>query len=231
MKTNQLMKVLIGSGSFEIEHKTQLGNLRQVWELGNAYRTQRGKDAKDFKTYLQSKGLREYVIELEKKLDLNVSLSWGESKTKSGGKAASITHSDLFKVTKGKYSTTWAHLYILIDAAMHLDPRFKLDVIDTFVHGKLLQHRDESGDAYKAMNIALDIAFPINNEKQCVARYVALADAIGQYLGIKRGEWNQASYEQLEARTKIEFNLTVILRNGFASSFDQIVKSVPGILG
>ena len=64
--------------------------------------------------------------------------------------------SSLFVTKRGKGGGTWAHLYILLDAATFLDPDFKYQVYKTFVEGKLLQHRDESGDRYKPFNMAID---------------------------------------------------------------------------
>lgn len=236
MKTNQLLTVNIGPGKFDIEHKTKLGDLKQVWDLGNLYRKQRGLNGKDLKAYLQSKSTREFIIEIERKMNLPVSPLWSDVVVQEGKKGASITSSKLFRTTKGRYSSIYAHLYILIDAAMCLDPKFKLDVIEVFVEGKLLRHRDESGDAYKAMNIALDIAMPLNDKQREIARYMALANAIADHLKLPkpikgRSRWNEASYDQLEARSKIEEFLTALLRNGFAKDFSQILSSVPNILG
>ena len=232
MKTNQLMNVSVGNaGQFQIEHKTQMGNLKQVWEIGNSYRRNRNLPAKDMKSWLRSKDLGEYVEALERSI---LGASEIDLTTNAAGTTISLAkQSELMQTRRGVNGGTWAHLYILLEAATYLDPDFKVQVYRTFVEGKLLQHRDESGDAYKAMNIAMDIAFPEQNEKARVARYITLANTIADYLDVPKGKgrWNKASYEQLEKRTKIEESLTIILRNGFARDFQQILTSIPNILG
>ena len=48
MKTNQMLTVNFGGHSMSIEHKTGMGNLTELWGIGNAYRAQRGLEPLDY---------------------------------------------------------------------------------------------------------------------------------------------------------------------------------------
>ena len=43
MKTNQLMSIAFSSGDVEAFHKTEMGNLTQLWNVGNAIRMSGGQ--------------------------------------------------------------------------------------------------------------------------------------------------------------------------------------------
>lgn len=225
MKTNQLMDVAIGTDRIQIEHKSQMGNLKQVWEIGNTYRRAKGLAPKDMHAWLKSRDLMEYVMELEIKM-------FGESNIQLGEQRESAANqTSLVETRRGKHGGTWAHLYILIDAATYLDPKFKVEVYQTFIEGKILQHRDESGDAYIAMNIALDLTIPEVDRKARVTRYRMLANSIADAVGVPEGEkrWNRASYEQLEKRTKLEASVTMVLRIDIIKDFDHLLQTIPNL--
>ncbi len=44
MKTDQLMSVSFPNGTIDIFHKSQMGNLKQVFILGNKYRLDQGQE-------------------------------------------------------------------------------------------------------------------------------------------------------------------------------------------
>ena len=77
-----------------------------------------------------------------------------------GTTLAKTIESPLITTKRGKGGGTWAHLYILLDAAARLDPQFKHKMYKTFVEGKLLQWRDDGGDEFINLNIAIDAYLP-----------------------------------------------------------------------
>jgi len=99
--------------------------------------------------------------------------------------------------------------------------------VKQFIRDALLKHHNESLDTYKAMKLALDVAFPESEATKRITRYILLTNAIRVHLKVGCGKWGTASREQLDARTKIESGLTVILRSGFVKDFKQTVSLVP----
>ena len=51
---------------------------------------------------------------------------------------------------------TWLNLYLLLDLAEWLDIDLWYEVKKTFVEGKILEYRDNGGEAFKALNDAID---------------------------------------------------------------------------
>jgi len=65
MKTNQMLTVNFGGHSMSIEHKTGMGNLTELWGIGNAYRAQRGLEPLDLKNWLRRPQTEEFVRVVE----------------------------------------------------------------------------------------------------------------------------------------------------------------------
>jgi len=128
------------------------------------------------------------------------------------------------KTKRGRYAGTWANIYILIDAAMKLDPAFKVRVVDTFIKGKILEYRDQSGDGYKALCAVMDDAGMIKDKWD----YSTIAQAIAfNVLGTRQRElWNLASKEQLAERDRLEGNLTFAVKNGYITTVVQVIKAI-----
>ena len=237
---NQTLTVRIGHNVFDIEHQTMMGNLNEFWECGNAYRIQKGLPPKLLDNWLRSADTAEYIAEVEKKL-LGKSItsnSVGNTELEISdykGKIVSVTKtSPLFKTRRGRYGGTWAHLYILIDAATYLDPAFKLAVYETFIEGKLLQRRDEGGENFKAVNIAIDAYLPDREGKDNKFLYINLANLIADKFGLPEVEkgknrWNDATLHQTEARAKIEETLTIMLRTGLVKDWDHLKTLVAAL--
>jgi hypothetical protein len=82
MKTNQMMEVRLGKfGVVSIWHKTQMGKLNDVLEIGNAIRESKGLKPKKLDTYLQSVNTWELILKVYNEMlnDGFVSLNSKES--------------------------------------------------------------------------------------------------------------------------------------------------------
>lgn len=142
--------------------------------------------------------------------------------------------SRLFKTRRGRYGGTWTHLYVLIDAAAYLDPDFKVQVYKTFIEGKLLQRRDEGGENFKAVNIAIDAYLPGRDGKDNQFLFINLANLIADKFGLPEVEkgknrWNDATLHQTEARAKIEETLTIMLRTRLVKDWDHLKTLVDAL--
>ena len=66
---------------------------------------------------------------------------------------------------QGRNGGTWAHLYILLDAAAKMDAGFKVQMYHTVVTSQILQWRDDGGDAFIGLNAAMDAYLPEREDK------------------------------------------------------------------
>jgi hypothetical protein len=227
---NQRMTVTIGHNVFNIDHKTMMGNLNQFWDCGNAYRIEKGLPAKHLDNWLRSSETAEYVAAVEEKITGLKTLIIRDYENRKGIVESVTKTSSLFVTKRGKGGGTWAHLYILLDAATYLDPHFKVDVYKTFVEGKLLQHRDESGDRYKPFNMAID-QLPDRVGKDNKWLYVHAANALASRLGLPTKEkgvnrWNEADAHQLSARADAEKMLTSMVQFGVVRDWEHLKELI-----
>ena len=193
-------------------------------------------DSTDYKNPLESDSSKSAVTADYKNDGSGEILNLPSRHIKAGGRLAeSITKtSPLFKTKRGKGGGTWAHLYILLDAATFLDPDFKYQVYKTFVEGKILQYRDESGDRYKPFNMAID-QLPDRVGKDNKWLYVHAANLLAERIGLPAvsempvddkgkhlNRWNAATAHQLSARADAEKMLTGMVQFGLVRDWEHL---------
>lgn len=227
MKTNQLMQVAIAEHVLPIEHKTMMGSLTDVWKIGNAYRTKRGLPELDLNNWLRSPETLEYVRVVEQ--DLNVKCV--DSTPLEIRKSALVKNltSPLITTKRGKGGGTWAHLYILLDAAARLDPNFKHQMYKTFVEGRILQWREDGGDEFLNLNIAIDAYLPEREGKDNTGIFIQVAKQLKAKILNPDDTWNTASFPQLEKRAKLEKDLCNYLRLGMVRNYDHLKELIAKI--
>lgn len=227
MKTNQVMRVTIGEHTLPIGHKNMMGSLTEVWKIGNAYRTKRGLPELDLNNWLRSPETLEYVRVVEE--DLNVKcVDSTPLEIRNSALVKNLT-SPLITTKRGKGGGTWAHLYILLDAAARLDPQFKHKMYKTFVEGKLLQWRDDGGDEFINLNIAIDAYLPERDGMDNVNVFIYVAKQLKAKILSPYDTWNTASLPQLEKRAMLEKDLCNYLRLGMIRNYDHLKEVIAKI--
>ncbi len=227
MKTNQVMRVTIGEHTLPIGHKNMMGSLTEVWKIGNAYRTKRGLPELDLSNWLRSPETLEYVKVVED--DLNFKSVASTDLSSKGTTLAKTIDSPLIVAKSGKGGGTWAHLYILLDAAARLDPQFKHKMYKTFVEGKLLQWRDDGGDEFINLNIAIDAYLPERDGMDNVNVFIYVAKQLKAKILSPYDTWNTASLPQLEKRARLEKDLCNYLRLGMIRNYDHLKEVIAKI--
>lgn len=227
MKTNQLMQVAIAEHVLPIEHKTMMGSLTDVWKIGNAYRTKRGLPELDLSNWLRSPETLEYVRVVEQ--DLKVKSVASTDLSSKGTTLAKTIQSPLIITKRGKGGGTWAHLYILLDAAARLDPNFKHQMYKTFVEGRILQWREDGGDEFINLNIAIDAYLPEREGKDNTGIFIQVAKQLKAKILNPDDTWNTASFPQLEKRAKLEKDLCNYLRLGMVRNYDHLKELIAKI--
>jgi hypothetical protein len=229
MKTNQLMQVAIGDFRLPIEHKTMMGSLTELWNYGNSIRLSKGLGALDLSNYLRQSETLEFLQVVETKVNSEyVKPTDFEIVEREGQNRYELVGPKLTCVTtkRGKGGGTWAHLYVLLDAASRLDANFKFMVYDTFVNHKILQWRDDSGDEFKNLNIAIDAYLTDRQGKDNHWLYVNSAKMLKAKIKPDGDTWNTANYDQLERRTKLESKLVDFLKMGLVRDWDHLKEVI-----
>lgn len=125
---NQTMLLDFDGKSLPIEHKTKIGSLTDLWAIGNSIRASKGLSEMNMGNYLQSPETLELVEAIERKYGIFKPVDY--IPLKKEGRVETIK-SDLIQTKRGKYGGgTWAHKFILLDAAHRFGVEFRLLVYE-----------------------------------------------------------------------------------------------------
>lgn len=205
---NTLLTVHFSKGTIAVWHQTLMGNLADVFQVGNSFRASEGKPAVMMAAWIQRQDVVEYVNFLSTQLG-----------------------TPALERRKGKNGGTYAHLKIMIDAAASLSPQFKDEIYNAFITMNLAGIRDESGEAFKDLNEAFRIvADTILGKPAHKGHYIQIAKQIRHCVERKSGlalvDWNCASPHQLQTRARIEDNLAVMLRLGVVRDWEHLKELI-----
>jgi hypothetical protein len=218
MKTNQLLKVSLPQGILEIFHKTAMGNLTNLFTAGNI---QRGKE--DLRPIRMSQFL---------KYDAT------QNFIKIAAKKLQISESEILKQEgRGRNAKTYAQLHFLVYCAEKLSINFHFDVIDIFINNNILKIRDDGGNAFKNLNLAIDNYLPGRQDKnsnkgiyiQCAT---LLRDKVfyeGNIDYPKDGLiWNSeyATYDKMELRDEYENKLITLLQMDVVKDYEHLKQLI-----
>lgn len=126
----------------------------------------------------------------------------------------------------GKGGGTHVHLMLMLDAAAWLDADFKVEMYDTFINNKILQWRDDSGEEFKNLNVAIDAYLPDRIGKDNKGCYIQTAKLLKAKIAPDGDDWNTATYNQLELRSKIETKLVDILKIGLVRDWNHFKEVI-----
>ena len=222
LKTNQKMLVAIGGYSQQIEHLTMMGNLNSLFDYGNEKKKKKGISPLDMQSWLSTSSVNEFILSLEKKYN-NTSRILIES---SPGRYKIQGDVQWIRKKRGKGGGTWAHLFLLLKAAAWLDYDFELQVYETFVTSKILQWRDDSGEEFKNLNVAIDAYLPDRIGRDNKGCYIQTAKMLKAKIAPDGDDWNTATYNQLELRSKIETKLVDILKIGLVKDWNHFKEVI-----
>jgi len=229
MKTNQLMQVTIGSYSQPIEHKTMMGHLNALWDYGNGLRATKGLTPLQMKDWLMSTQTRELVEALDRKYSEPNSGISTITKVDPRGRSSLVDltkNTSFIKTKRGTGGGTWVHLYLMLDAAAWLDADFKLQLYDTFINNKILQWREDSGDEFINLNIAIDAYLPEREGKENTGIFIQVAKQLKAKILNGEEVWNTATFSQLEKRAKIEKDLCNFLKLGMIKNYEHLKEVI-----
>lgn len=189
MKTNQILtsRELMG---IVVRQRTKDGffNIMDLLRAGNLWRLQNGLGDTNLKNYNKTRGVKEFMQELKNKEGKEVWIEGKRGRKKQGDETAGV----------------WVHPLIMIDFALWLNPRLKVETY-SWIMDFLVKYRRDSGDSYKRMCGAL---FQYSTDRVNFHKNIAkLAKIIKAECGLGEEEWNRASEEQLKKRDRIQDNI------------------------
>ena len=265
LKTNQMMKVQIGNfGIIEIGHKTEMGRVSQVIEMGNKRRKENGLKPKLLDHILNKSEFWEFIIARNTLFYQNFnSLKLRELKnvdrmgfmpykiTKQLSIKSDFTILDnyqdlvgqiqyselikkfphLIKSKRGRNGGTWAELYILLKIASMLDKDLEVAIYDVFIKSQILQYRDNGGDSFKKLNLAIKKYIPSSSGNN-QGRFIQIAKLLREKLEIT----NTKGYNEIEhnleiqkRRDEIEKNLIFSLQSKLITSYKQLKNVIENL--
>lgn len=192
-------------GEIEVFHKTAMGDLTQLWRVGNASRASEGKRPPNITHFLNSKSTQEFI-------DI--------CKEENHGNPV------IEKTGKGKNARTYASVHFLIYAAEYLSARFHYQVIDVFVNQKILEYRDSGGDKFKALNMVIDNKLPGREGKSNKGIYIQVAKMLRDKCELGDRSWNTATADELRQRDSLEQKIADILDLNLVKDWDHLKELI-----
>lgn len=213
MKTDQLMTVSLMSGEFQIYHNSAMGDLSELFKLGNTQRMIEGKTSINLSQFLKQERTLEFidVVCQERALEKE------EVVQKKG---------------RGKNSRFYAQLHFLIYSAEALSPAFHYWLIDLFISEQILTIRDRGGNDFKALNALIDTKIPERVGKNNMGLYIHTAKILkgkifsnvdlSNYTG-RNNIWNSkhATPQALNKRDHYEQKMMTLLEMGVVHNWEQ----------
>ncbi len=235
MDTNQDMLVKIGNGNIRIGHLTQMGNLNDIFKMGNEYRISDNKKKKTIEQFLSLPDTWEFILEVEQQQNPNRRHDDLEISTKDNGKKVKygevIKKFSVIKSQRGgkpENRGVWANLHILLKGAMYLSPKLEYEIIDVFLNSKILFFRDLGGDNFKEFNKIID-TLPDRADKNNNGVYIQVSLLIRKKLEILDTKgYNRERHNAIIQKKRSEYlsNLTSMVKVGLITSYPQLKEVI-----
>ena len=204
------MTVCFPQGDLHINHKSMMGSLTDLFNIGNKMRVMEDKGVANMTLFINSASTQEFIrIICEEQ--------------------ACHPDSVITRTGRGKSSRTEASLHLLIYAAEYLSTRFHYQIIDTFITGRLLQLRNDGGDEFGMLNRAIDRYLPGREGKASnQGCYINIAKIIRRRCNLVKPEndetWNQsiANKDAQLARYEMQHKLVNLLELGLVRDWEHL---------
>jgi len=123
-------------------------------------------------------------------------------------------------------------LYLLLKIASMLDKQLEVQIYEIFIEGKILEHRDAGGEAFKKLNKAIDTLpdrQPHLKPKGNKGVYINVAKMIREKLDIIETKgYNKDEHDRLIQEKREEYinKLVMLIEMGFVTSYPQLKETI-----
>jgi hypothetical protein len=181
MKTEVYLERKLLNGIIRQSNITEFFSINDLLLIGNKWRISNDMKLFNYDSWYNSSATQEFLTELKSQ--------FGE----------------VIKSKRGKTGERWAHPFVIIDIALNIDPKLKVEMYK-WLYDELLKYRNNSGDSYKKMCGAL---YENCNNKSNFHRGVTItAKLIQDACNVK--DWQSANEQQLKLRDKIHENIALL---------------------
>lgn len=181
MITEVFLKRPLLGGEIRQSNQTEFFSVNDLLLIGNKWRITNDMKLFNYDSWYNSSATQEFLTELKSQ--------FGE----------------VIKSKRGKTGERWAHPFVIIDLALNIDPKLKVEMYK-WLYDELLKHRNNSGDSYKKMCGAL---FENCSNKSIFHRGISkTADMIKE--ACKVHDWETATEDQLKLRDRIHNNIALL---------------------
>lgn len=215
MKTNQ--NLIRKMGDFEVVQRTKDGMFNGTLLLKQWNSVEGNADLRIEKFLNQAK-TKQFIDELVRNIQCdnqpipeNQVIKRSNARTTSNGKRIA--------------GEVWMHPYIFIDFAMWLNPAFKVKVLK-FVYDELIKYRNEAGDAYREMSVAIGSIVSKTFMPQAMSKTAKAINVIvyGEHESEIRNK--QASEEKARELMDLEKKITMLINDGYIKSFEGLMNQL-----
>lgn len=182
MKTGVLMQRKIFDEIINQDSKNNFFSITDLVRAGNKWRVKNGMEPFYFNRWVQNKSVKEFILELEKKINKKPLISG-----------------------RGRGNHSWAHPFLFIDIALSISPELKINVYE-WIFDELIKYRNDSGDSYKKMAGALFLNCRVKSNFS--REIIVIAEEIKNACGVF--DWQTANESQLKLRDKIHENISLL---------------------
>lgn len=204
--SNYIMHINLFGAEVRCETESRLVSINDLVVAGNRWRALNSLPQKNMQDLLSTSSFNDFKNAVAKKLGVPVD---------------SLMHS-----VKGRNGRTMGHLFLAIYIAEQISPEFHVEVIQTFVEGKILEFRSLGGTEFKNLNGAIDVYLPGREEKDNKGIYIQVAKMLREkILGPEFNAddpWSKANADQTHLRYSYENRLVDLLRLGVVNDYAHL---------
>jgi hypothetical protein len=181
MKTVVYLERKLLNGTIRQNSQTEFFSVNDLLLVGNKYRISNDMKIFNYDSWYNSSATQDFLKELK------------------------VQFGDVIQSKKGKTGERWAHPFVVIDLALAIDPKLKVEMYK-WLYDELLKYRNDSGDSYKKMCGSL---FENCSNKSNFHRGISkTADLIKAACKVE--DWQKATETQLKLRDRIHENIALL---------------------
>ena len=190
-------------GDFDVIQRTSDGMFNATMLLKQW--NEMSGDKKEITKFFENENTKEFISALISEENLN-------------------TQNSAYLKSRGKYTGgTWMHPILFVKFAMWINPRFEVKVIK-FVYDKLIEYRNEAGDAYREMSGSVAKIVPkpfLPTSIQKVAQALNFI-VYNQHESEIRNK--QAEESKVRELSELEKDVAKLIDGNFIKSFDHLIS-------
>lgn len=201
MKTNQ--NLIRKMGDFDVIQRTSDGMFNATMLLKQW--NEMSGDKKEITKFFENENTKEFISALISEENLN-------------------TQNSAYLKSRGKYTGgTWMHPILFVKFAMWINPRFEVKVIK-FVYDKLIEYRNEAGDAYREMSGSVAKIVPKPFLPTAIQKVAQALNFIVYNQHETEIRNKQADEGKVRELSELEKDVAKLIDGNFIKSFDHLIS-------